>query len=303
CNTGTDMSTFCPWMWTPHFPAGNSGAALLCAFVSPISTFHCPSDGTILGGPGRPLDPCPNPYDGSQRNSSTNYRMCWGDVTTNWTSYEGRGAFTNEMRVSRKIASFADGMSNTIALSEAVIGDPGRARNVRGGIALIDYRDGGTFGELSPVPSLVFASVAGRSYADGVRVAGVDTDPLNMSGSRYCDSAGMYSGFHTFMPPNGPSFQYLNTDGGQMGDRNNYGTTAANSNHTGGVNACMADGSVQFFSDSIDTGELRNDTTVRQVMARSGGNVNRPQDYGGPSPYGVWGALGTVAAGDMSRIP
>jgi len=290
-------------MWTPHFPAGNSGAALLCAFVSPISTFHCPSDGTILGGPGRPLDPCPNPYDGSQRNSSTNYRMCWGDVTTNWTSYEGRGAFTNEMRVSRKIASFADGMSNTIALSEAVIGDPGRARNVRGGIALIDYRDGGTFGELSPVPSLVFASVAGRSYADGVRVAGVDTDPLNMSGSRYCDSAGMYSGFHTFMPPNGPSFQYLNTDGGQMGDRNNYGTTAANSNHTGGVNACMADGSVQFFSDSIDTGELRNDTTVRQVMARSGGNVNRPQDYGGPSPYGVWGALGTVAAGDMSRIP
>ena len=303
CNNGTDMNTFCPWMWTPHYPAGNSGAALLCAFVSPISTFHCPSDGTVFGGPGKPLDSCPNPYNGSQRNASTNYRLCWGDVTTNWTSWEGRGPFTNEMRVPRTIASFVDGMSNTIVFSEAVIGDSGKAYKVRGGIALIDYRDGGSFGELSPVPALVFAAVAGKDYAAGVKVAGIDTAPTEMSGSRYCDSAGMFSGFHTFMPPNGPSFQYLGTGGGQMGDRDNYGTTAANSNHTGGVNACLADGSVHFFSETIDTGELRNNITVRQVMERQGGNASRPQDFSSPSPYGVWGALGTVAAGDMSRIP
>jgi prepilin-type processing-associated H-X9-DG protein len=42
---------------------------------------------------------------------------------------------------------------------------------------------------------------------------------------------------------------------------------AASSYHTGGVNACMADGSVRFVSDGI------NFTTWRAMGTRAGGEV------------------------------
>ncbi len=59
------------------------------------------------------------------------------------------------------------------------------------------------------------------------------------------------------------------------------------SNHTGGVNVVLADGSVHFMSNSVDTGDL----TV--------GVAGRMQ---GPSPYGVFGALGTIAGGEVASI-
>jgi prepilin-type processing-associated H-X9-DG protein len=55
----------------------------------------------------------------------------------------------------------------------------------------------------------------------------------------------------------------------------------ASSQHTGGVHALMADGSVRFISENIDTGNLG--------VGTSGG---------AKSPYGVWGALGTRAGGE-----
>jgi hypothetical protein len=51
----------------------------------------------------------------------------------------------------------------------------------------------------------------------------------------------------------------------------------------------MADGSVQFISQSIDTG---NQTIVQQS------NAAGMALYGGPSNYGVWGALGTRNGGE-----
>ena len=45
----------------------------------------------------------------------------------------------------------------------------------------------------------------------------------------------------------------------------------------------MADGSVRFVSDNIDTGN----TAVTSVTF-------------GPSPYGVWGAMGSKSGGDAT---
>ncbi|MCA9062559.1 MAG: DUF1559 domain-containing protein, partial [Planctomycetaceae bacterium] len=52
--------------------------------------------------------------------------------------------------------------------------------------------------------------------------------------------------------------------------------------HTGGVQSLMADGAVRFISENIDTGNLSVATTI-----------------GNRSPYGVWGALGTKAGGEI----
>jgi hypothetical protein len=52
--------------------------------------------------------------------------------------------------------------------------------------------------------------------------------------------------------------------------------------HTGGIQAVLADGSVRFISENIDTGNLGVATVI-----------------GNRSPYGVWGALGTKGGGEV----
>jgi hypothetical protein len=55
------------------------------------------------------------------------------------------------------------------------------------------------------------------------------------------------------------------------------------------VNTAFCDGSTRFIANSIDTG---NTATVQSGGATIGGSSRTP------SPYGVWGALGTKATGD-----
>jgi hypothetical protein len=66
------------------------------------------------------------------------------------------------------------------------------------------------------------------------------------------------------------------------------GVWTATSEHPGGVLVSMADGSVRFISNTIDTGNLA-------VVAPAA-------NAGGPSPYGVWGALGTRQGGESSQL-
>ncbi|MCH5376354.1 MAG: DUF1559 domain-containing protein, partial [Planctomycetes bacterium] len=82
------------------------------------------------------------------------------------------------------------------------------------------------------------------------------------------------TGFQTITPPNGPSC----VQGGGDADR---GAISASSYHPGGVNALFGDGKVDFVTDSINTGDL-----------------SRPNVSSGPSPYGVWGALGSRNGGE-----
>ena len=66
----------------------------------------------------------------------------------------------------------------------------------------------------------------------------------------------------------------------------NYALTSASSYHLGGVNVVMADGSVRWVSNSVNTGTL-----------------TAPEVGGGPSPYGVWGAMGTKSGGEAYTAP
>ncbi len=62
-----------------------------------------------------------------------------------------------------------------------------------------------------------------------------------------------------------------------------YALASAASFHTGGVHVVMADGAVRFISNNIDCG-----------------NKSAPEVTSGPSPYGVWGALGTKSSGEVT---
>ena len=84
-------------------------------------------------------------------------------------------------------------------------------------------------------------------------------------------------GFLTVLAPNSVSCTNNNN--------NNADSTSpllsASSQHTGGVHCLFTDGAVRFISENINTGNLGVAATL-----------------GAPSPYGVWGAMGTKGGGD-----
>ncbi|WP_339677123.1 DUF1559 domain-containing protein [uncultured Gimesia sp.] len=82
-----------------------------------------------------------------------------------------------------------------------------------------------------------------------------------------------YSGITTVLPPNSPSC----SSGGHQG----WGIYSASSMHTGGCHVLMGDGAVRFVSENIDTG-----------------NLSAAQVTSGNSPYGIWGALGSMMGGE-----
>jgi prepilin-type processing-associated H-X9-DG protein len=114
-------------------------------------------------------------------------------------------------------------------------------------------------------------AAVGQFLAAGIRHQG-------SGGKFWHDGHPTYVGFNTILPPNSPSC----SSNIAWGD----GAPAIlppTSEHTGGVNASRADGSVSFISDNINTGNL----TVPASMAV------------GTSPYGVFGALGTRNGGEI----
>ncbi|QDV22728.1 DUF1559 domain-containing protein [Aureliella helgolandensis] len=197
--------------------------------------------------------------------ATTSYSFCHGDHVTgvqNQGSYKGRGMFGT-----RSYASFgqlSDGTSNTMAISERCFPKGDRSvfgHTVEGLVGLEDN------------PALCLAQInrATREYLPSANVSGYRT-----GGTRAYDGMPIYTGFNAILPPNSPSCL--------VGNINTRGVMTAQSWHTGGVNCVFGDGSVRFISETIDAG-----------------NAGAPEQLSGPSPYGVWGALGTINGGEVAN--
>lgn len=79
--------------------------------------------------------------------------------------------------------------------------------------------------------------------------------------------------------------------------------TTASSRHPGGVNVLLLDGSVKFVSETIDAGDPTRTANSPPPGFPPLVDTGRPQDYAGPSLYGVWGALGSVAGAESVQAP
>ena len=252
-------------------PAGN-----FTLIAQRLPFLECPSDAGDQD-PSRP----------QRTNTLSSYAFCTGD---NYSSNQIEpGERTNAALRAQKlpinnrgifgrynyprIGEISDGTSNTLALGErqrpASLINRGMVTAVAGDIATL-------------VPLVCRATLIGQNYIDPAAIPSGDNAP----GYRGFGGNCYFAAFTTILPPN--SAACLIAEGG-VSYHHTAGIWSAGSEHTGGAQFAMADGSVHFISDAIDSGDL-------SIVAP-------PRVGGGMSPYGVWGALGTKASGEVAQLP
>ena len=226
------------------------------------SMLLCPSDGPV--------------FNQGANTRANNYAMCIGDTMTRARDLpDPRGVFGSQIYT--KLGSLTDGTSNTIIFSERLKANFGLSNVVANQIKITVGTATGVSGIMTS-PAICLTTASGQFYNAGLVVKG-------RFGSLWTDGQAERVCFNTVLGPNKPSCTNDSNGNADSGGGTNGLIIPASSSHTGGVNVAMGDGSVHFISDSIDTG-----------------NLAAPEQTSGPSPYGVWGALGTKTGGEVAGI-
>ena len=232
----------------------------------PLKMMACPSD-SVANAPSYINKAQCGSYMGSVGDAT---------VTVTESAINKRGFFSGGMgceglgqRLScTTMSSLTDGTSNTLAIIEACVGDSAGCQKVKGGTVV--------WGGGSPNGCLAYVS------SDNPTVYNTGSIQNDSRGSVHTDGRPCTLGVQTILPPNSASCT--------TNAHNCWGWCymSASSYHAGGVNGLRADGSVAFYSDTIDCGN----------------NLNKDSWTGadpvGKSPFGVWGALGSRDGGEST---
>ncbi len=227
---------------------------------------------------------CPSDGLRDQEMNRKNYLFNVGDSP----NYVGRSAPNNGAQ-SRgpfndkycfRFADIVDGLSNTLLMAERCAGNRNGSTNstlrIQQGIATGAAAMDGTIPE---DPRQCYGFVSGKNWLGTANVK-------QKSGSIIWEGNGEANAITTIIPPNGPACTFDGTTNNPTSTADNqHGVIPPSSLHAGGVNALMGDGAVVFISENIDTNNLPADAPS--------------YNSSGTSPYGVWGALGTKAGGEV----
>jgi prepilin-type N-terminal cleavage/methylation domain-containing protein len=210
-----------------------------CGQLVPV--FLCPSDSMQSVGAGY----------GVAKMGPVNYAACIGTGTTSGgapygSPWDADGLF--RAKVTTKLKEVTDGLSNTVAFSESLIGS--------GPIVNSGPSPGGPKSTYANVaPPLTPTACQNPTQWNVQNPRGY----LWASGEIRCAT---YNHYFTPNPPDYDCMATLNTPGPQQ--YTGIGLRAARSNHTGGVNVLIADGAVRFVDNAIDL------TIWRAISTRSG---------------------------------
>lgn len=244
-----------------------------------------------------PVLRCPSdPGSGTPAHGRANLAFCLGDATdgldtgpTRWDrrsgawvtdrtdpiAASGRGIFIP--RQSIRFRQILDGLSHTIMAAEIATDLGDRDKRTTGSLL-------NPWAVIHDTPNLCQDQVD----ADRPMFWSRDNGPQSEGGAdqkrgyRWADGVALYTGFNTILPPNRETCL--------AGDESGIGMLTASSRHLGGAHVLMGDGAVVFITDSIDAGDPSIGTVIQEGVG--------PRAPGSPSPYGLWGALGTRAQKD-----
>lgn len=272
-----------------------------------VPTYRCPSDpsegrpalgrSNYAGSIGDAIDRAWNGgksdnmfFGGNNPNNGGSGDRTWGATRAKASC---RGFFWN--RHPSKFRDVLDGLANTIAAGEISTSSGNYEVNSAWVRGFPDERQGPSASPFSN-PSLCQSGThidpERPQYYTVPPIAPVRVTPNNSDqcrGCRWGDMRPWYTSFTTILPPNNPSCGAGNGD-------NSKAISSAGSRHQGGAHVLMGDGAVIFITDSIEAG----DNTAGPSYRLQGGQKyqNHHEVPGAESPYGLWGALGSRAAGE-----
>ncbi len=243
----------------------------ITAWTAPINSFMCPSDNYVdKGGPpvssatyaagwgNSTYPPQINSYRGSIGTTTsvygwnTGYACCQPDPLNITGGTSPGKPFSTGLFVywlAFGIQDCTDGTSNTIAFSESLVGDPGNV--------ILGHKN-------NAVTGVTGAAVAEVPDASAVNYQNVIIPAINQCTSSYQSGANISQAngnrwgwgamsmtlFNTVVPPNGAPWNACRDGCGGCGPDDSIFSNAQ-SNHPGGVNVMMGDGSVRFMKTSI----------------------------------------------------
>jgi prepilin-type N-terminal cleavage/methylation domain-containing protein/prepilin-type processing-associated H-X9-DG protein len=233
-----------------------------------INTFICPSDG---------LSPVPTQND-IWTGETNNYHASAGPATD---FFNPSGMFAESQKV-YGVQSCTDGTSNTIAFGEALVGTGQTPR--------VKWRTG-------PVLPAGSATCGGKGWCGATNISGMynlvlqdlqaceqgyvvqpSSGPgsVNQKGFRWCENLSGFSLINTIVPPSSGqwSFGWCALRGTSINSNASDGQYQnVNSNHPGGANVLLADGSARFIKSTIAM------TTWWALGTRNGGEVISSDSY------------------------
>ncbi len=245
---------------------GSGGAVILNPVIAPaaatqVNLFLCPSDGedpafTVLEG----IPPTiPSRYAG------TNYavNIASGAGTTYDTRFPTDGLFWIGSKV--RLGQIKDGTSNTVLMSEWLLGnqidttgdtpvDPKRQM----GDCICYFASSGPGITNGPGGTLITDPNPATFLEDLQAGSGFRGRWSGSRGAGWIVGREYFTGYTAWMTPNSPYPDWFTCGWGWM---------TARSNHTGGVNVVLTDGSVRFVADTVPL------ATWRGMHTRAGGEI------------------------------
>ncbi|CAN5188226.1 DUF1559 domain-containing protein [soil metagenome] len=227
---------------TNPFTVGIYNASLVV-----VKTFACPSDpssGSVQGqaSAAQKID---GTWSTTDHYAGANYLSCVGSgsAAANYGNYGNSDGMFGQ--IPYRVADVTDGLSNTVAFSETVLGPGGPAEPGQAAVAP-------TFQDASkqvltingtPVPFDSGCSYTADPHSIGIAASGPYWS--NIRAGKYFNGHYADANYNHFLLPNDPRWDCTNTS-------HNPGFIAARSQHTGGVNTLFGDGSVHFITNSVN---------------------------------------------------